>query len=61
MKQLLGKTDLWRFPIMCEEIWAGVAKEIFAIQSNIFETHVTKGDNHVSSSPQIAQQAPVIS
>lgn len=61
MKQLLGKTDLWRFPIMCEEIWTGVAKETFPVQSNVFEKHVTKGDNHVSSSPQIAQQAPVIS
>ena len=58
MKQLLGKTDLWRFPIMCEEIWTGVEKETFP--SKVFEKHLSMENHHVSTSQHNAQQAPVI-
>jgi len=58
MKQLFGKTDLWRFPIMCEEIWTGVEKETFP--SNVFEKHIPMENHHVSTSQHKAQQAPVI-
>jgi len=60
MKKLLGKTDLWRFPIMCEEIWAGVGKEAFPVQPFVFEKHKTMENHHVSSSQHNAQQAPLI-
>jgi hypothetical protein len=60
MKQLVGKTDLWRFPVMCEEIWAGVGSEAFPIQSNVFEKHSPMENHHVSSSQHNTQQAQVI-
>jgi hypothetical protein len=60
MKQLLGKTDLWRFPIMCEETWIGVEREAYPTRSNIFENRISMENNHVPSSQQIAYQAPVI-
>ncbi len=60
MKQLLGKTDLWRFPIMCEEIWAGVEKETFPISFYIFENHIPMENYHVSSSQHNTQQTSVI-
>ncbi len=60
MKQLLGKTDLWRFPIMCEETWIGVEGDAYPIQFNIFEKHIPVENHHVSSSQHNTQQAPVI-
>jgi len=60
MKQLLGKTELWHFPIMCEEIWAGVEKVTFPNQPYNFEKHSSMENHHVSTSQQFAQQAPVI-
>jgi len=60
MKQLLGKTELWHFPIICEEIWAGVEKVTFPTQAKIFEKHSLMENHHVSTSQQFARQAPVI-
>ena len=59
MKQLLGKTELWHFPIICEEIWAGVEKVTFPTQANNFEKHSSTENHHVPTSQHNAQQAPV--
>ena len=54
------KTDLWRFPIICEEIWTGVEKEFSSVQSNVFDKHISVENHHVPSSQFNTQQAQVI-
>ena len=59
MKKLFGKTVLWRFPIMCEEI--GIESEAFPTRPKVLEKYSFMEISYVSSSQQFARQAPVIS
>ena len=49
MKLLLGLTELWCFPIMGEETWAGVNGQR---PSNPINAQLTRRSDHVTSSQQ---------
>jgi hypothetical protein len=54
MKRRLGKTELWRFPIMGEETWAGV-NALRAFIPDTGSIHQTKRHDHDTPTQQFTQ------
>jgi hypothetical protein len=54
MKRRLGKTELWRFPIMGEETWAGV-NALQAFIPDTGTTHHSRRYDHVTPTQQFTQ------